>query len=312
MSSIQSKISISGQVEDESKEYESECWRVSLSNDSFEIEIFCNVPSEGKEFIKWKALMRELATCTVNKVCLFGSLPPNRKNFNVRYVPLFCDAIKKNSVVTRLDVGAGVYIDDNGMRSICELLQTHATITRVWFIQDCHHSIIGAYLEKVLTVNNTIQTLQISVTAEEVIFVARALPHNSTLTKLDLWGLPGHKMGNKGLRILCEGLKRNRSITDINLGSSDISDEGTKDLCSVLAVNHSITSLDLRWNDIIALPSDFAFLTHIKTLNLTDNPNIRFPPPHILWNETRLFEFFTTFRYEGRKFHFLLGFQESW
>jgi len=310
MSSIHNKITKNVEVEDESKEYESECWEVLVTEDTLKILLYRREPTiEAADFNKWKALMRKVATCKVNKVRLIGSVYRSKSTFNTQYVPLFCDAIKSNTVVTALEVWSSA-IDVNGMKGICGVLQTHATITDVCLSRVSRDSIVGADLEKLITVNSIIKTLKVDVTAEEVMFIARALPHNSTLTELAFWGRYSHQMGNKGLRILCEGLKRNHSITSLDLGYNDISKDGTKYLCSLLAVNHSITSVNLCGNDIVALPNDFAFLSHINTLDLTCNSNIRFPPRHIAYSQTEVFEFFATFRYGRMKFHFLLGFQE--
>jgi len=127
-------------------------------------------------------------------------------------------------------------------------------------------------------------------------FVARALRHNSTLTALDFSFTP---MGNKGLRILCDGLKHNRSISFINLQKIGISYEGAKDIYSVLESNHSITTVNLSNNKLVNLPKGFAFLTHITTLDLSDNPNLRFPQ-----------SFFADFRCGRVKVIFLLGFHK--
>jgi len=251
MSSIHTKMVISDEVEDDLSEYKSDYWWIRVDDDCFRIMMYftrkrvrrarsqrvpvATMPATmTSEVNKWKALMRKVAACEYNAIHLVGESAQDKKIFNDRYVPLFCDAIKSNTVVTTLEVWFDL-LDDNGMRAVCEALQTQATITYVRFY--CSYppaqSVIGADLEKLITVNATIQTLKVDVTAEEVIFVARALPHNSTLTKLDLMGMRRHRMGDKGLRILCEGLKRNYSITDINLRDNKIGDEGTKDLVSL-------------------------------------------------------------------------------
>jgi len=197
----------------------------------------------------------------------------------------------------------------------------------MWALTCSHFShSVGADLEKLIVVNTTIKTLAVNLTAEDVVCVARALSCNSTITKLQLssmQNMPRHRIGNKGLRILCEGLKRNNSVTTLYLDANDISDEGAKDLCSLLQVNHTINGVNLNNNNIVVLPEGFAFLTHVMRLALYDNDNIRFPPSRLFdedddldegdaWNLylTQLRNFFAEFRYGRMRLQFLLGFHE--
>lgn len=56
--------------------------------------------------------------------------------------------------------------------------------------------------------------------------------------------------GDAGLRILCEGLSNNKSVTALDLPDNDISDEGIKELMLALVHNTSLTQLQLAYNKI--------------------------------------------------------------
>jgi len=141
---------------------------------------------------------------------------------------------------------------------------------------------------------------------------AEMLKNNKLITTLILFTyiLSFRQSHNKEMQFLSEGLLHNRSITRIDLSCCRIGDAGAKELCSVLEVNHSITHVDLSFNRIVFIPEDFAFLTHIKTLNLDGNYDLRFPPQKVVDDYAKLFDFFADFRCFRMKFHFLMGFHE--
>jgi len=297
---------LSNEVKDESKEYESDCWSIRIGDDGYFTIAMMSIPNEASDFLKWKALIKKVAT--VSKVYLRGGsyASIDKQSFCTLCIPLFCDAIKSNTIITSLKVSSFA-LNNNAMKHVCDVLQTHTTITYAWFHCRFFSDSIGADLEKLIVLNNTLKTLAVDITAEEAAFVGRSLPRNSSLTVLDLEG-GDHHMGNKGLRMLCEGLKANNSITNINLQGNKISDKGgAEDLFSLLEVNHCIVHINLRNNRFISLPEGFAFLTHVKTLNLLDNC-LRSPPQHVATNQAKLFQFFADYRYGPMKLHFLLGF----
>jgi len=288
-------------------------WRWHCENDDSVFKIVINVTptvaTTAAFLINWKAMMRKVESERKVDLKLYDYRESSgyKKRLKDRFIPLFCDAIKRNIVITSLKVSSEVF-NNIMLKSLFKVLQTHTTITNVQFWR-MNHS-IGSYLEQLIVVNSTLKSLSVDITCEEAKCVARALPHNSAITSLRLWGSLSRRLGNKGLRILCEGLKRNHSITDINLGYNDIDAEGAKNLCSLFAVNHSITSVDLRWNKITRLPQDYAFLSHITTLKIYGNRYLFFPPKHLSRSQHALSAFFGNFRYGQMKFHFLLGFHE--
>jgi len=232
------------------------------------------------------------------------------KSFNYECIPLFCKALKNTKVIKSLRVFE--VLNHIGMKSICQVLQTQSTITLVKFAYNQFKRSTGCDLEELITVNKSIHSLSVEVSNEDMKFIARAFPHNSTLTSLRIFSTNYYSpVNDKGLRILCEGLKYNQSITILELIINDVSDEGAKDLCSVLELNHSITHINLRENKIVNLPEGFAFLTHIKYLDLFGNHNLHFPPRDVVEKgQKALFKFFADFRYGPMRFNFLLRFDK--
>jgi len=291
--------------------YESECWNVGILDGNTRFHIYIErYPTSAEDFTKWKALMKTIESARY--ILLDESTDDHKdlKSFNDHCIPLLCNALKNNHVITTLKLLR--VLNNVGMKSLCTLLQTHSTITDASFDNNRFSRSIGSYLEDLITINKTLTTLEVDVTNEDMKFVATALPHNSTLTVLDVGRWPDdlHHIDNKGLRILCEGLKRNRTITTLKLYDNHISDEGAKDLCSLCEVNHTIITIDLSANRILKLPDGFVFLTHIKRLDLTGNPNLQFPPRRVVGDEAKQNAFFADFRCGRLKFHFLLGFHE--
>jgi len=291
--------------------YESECWDQVIDVVDNGVEIYLLVcPTLSEDLNRWKLLMKKVETARNVELALEDDDDFDLKSFNDECIPLLCNALKNTKVIISLSVSE--VLNHIGMKSICQVLQTQSTITSVTFSfnEFCHS--IGCDLEDLITVNKTIHNLQIVVSNEDMKFIARGLPHNSTLTTLEIRSANfDSPVDDKGLRILCEGLKRNQSITILKLVFNDFSDEGAKDLCYVLELNHSITHIDLRFNKIVNLPEGFAFLTHIKYLYLTDNRNLHFPPLDVVNNgQKALFKFFADYRYGPMRFNFLLGFDK--
>jgi len=282
MSSSPTKKIISAEVKDD---YQSECWHVSFAGDENDDTKCLTIsirhsPTKASDFVKWKTLMRKVANAPIVVLFAYNHIVvDDKKTFNHRCLPLFCEALNNNTIIAALTVYPEV-LDEIGMTSICKVLQTHTTITYAGMMSEHFSHSIAHDLQQIVELNNTLTTLEVDVNAEDVIGLARALPHNSTLTELGLWGYD-RKLGNEGLRTLCDGLRGNHSIVHIDLRSNDISDEGATYLCSLTEVNHSITWVYLGGNLITSLPQNFAFLTHI-TLDLSDNTTMSFPPKHVV------------------------------
>jgi len=300
-------------------EYESDCWELyvrnaSQSNKKIDI-IMKRIPTSQVDLVKWTVLMQMVKSSLeviLSSSCYLRFTDSVKKSFNDQCIPLFCDAIKNNTIITFLNITPLLLLNDVGMKLVRKVLQSHTTITSLQFFTfyATFNESMGRDLEELIIANTTLKTLTVCVVGGEAKFVSRALPRNSTLTTLDVSGVIYRPLGNEGLRVLCEGLQQNHSITNIELRNSWISNEGATYLWSLLEVNHSITNVDLGHNHITILPESLAFLTHVKTLKLYGNNKLVFPPQQVVKSQSKLSEFFAEFRYGPMKFHFLLGFHE--
>jgi len=73
------------------------------------------------------------------------------------------------------------------------------------------------------------------------------LKKNSSLTKLNL---AGTKIGDEGTNCIVEVLKHNHTLRVLNLKNNKISAQGAKLIAEYLKTNPSLTTLDLQDNDI--------------------------------------------------------------
>jgi len=269
--------------------YESTCW----SGRDGMVRINQN-PTSSDDFRKWQILMKHVRTeSTISLYLDSGDF--DIASFNNIYIPAFCDMLKNNHVITALEFGQ--ILNNSGLKCVCKILHSHKTITSVslWDNQ-CKGS--GAELEHLLLNNKCIKSLRVTVGTEDLKYIAMSIPYNSTLTSLDLNNVWSTKIDDKGMRMLCQGLLKNHSITKITLSCNRIGDAGARELCSVLEVNHTITDISLSSNVIVVLPEAFAFLIHIKKLLLANNSHLQFPPYHIANDDdpAKLLEFFADFR----------------
>jgi Ran GTPase-activating protein (RanGAP) involved in mRNA processing and transport len=79
------------------------------------------------------------------------------------------------------------------------------------------------------------------------------LKRNETLTSLDLSGLSGinrNHIGLKGSRALCEMLQMNKVLCQLNLASNGMGSEGIRLLCQGLKGNRVITELNISSNNV--------------------------------------------------------------
>jgi len=290
----------------ETKSWSAQC---SLFGDMWNISIE-ETRTLSADFNKWQILMKQCATARQILLYTRWDVPLDYTYFNKIYVPEFYTMLKNNKVIETLllrDV-----LNSAGMKCICKVLQSNNTITDLKFQWNEFGSSIGSDLEHLVLHNKCIKSLLVDHAGNEVIgSIAKSLPHNSTLNELGLPNVRDNEfvMGKKVMRLLLKALLLNHSLTSIDLENQNIGDDGAKDLCSVLEVNHTITHINLNNNRISAFPEAFAFLTHIETLYLARNPDIRFPPKrNVASNKVDVF--FAKFRRLRMRFHFLLGFHK--
>lgn len=237
-----------------------------------------------------------------------------KKSNNVtRYIPAFCDMLSKNKVIACLNLDGNVFL-----RCLCKVLRTCDTIRRLELKHNPFSDSAGVcHLEQLLLHNRFLKYLCITIGSEGLKYIARALPYNSTLIELSFTG--SNTVDITGMRILSNGLLHNHSIKVIKFNETNINDQCAQELCSVFEVNHTVEVVDFCKTEIVRLPETYAFLSHIKSIDLAFNNQIRFPPLEVVrgaaehWglgpatSQDKLSTFFSDFRRFRVRFHFLLG-----
>ena len=116
-------------------------------------------------------------------------------------------------------------------------------------------------LMEALNVNNSLTTLTLTafnnpiayaihgISRKGVRALAGMLRVNDTLTTLDIHG-HGHEFGDEGANLFAEALKRNATLTTLNIGQNKISSQGVRLLAKVLKTNRTLTTLVLVNNHI--------------------------------------------------------------
>ena len=93
----------------------------------------------------------------------------------------------------------------------------------------------------------------------------------SSLTEIDL---TNNEIGDEGVKLLADILRRNPNITTLNLSLNNIGDEGLSTLAEVLATNSPLQNLNLSFNEITeveALTPAIAANKNLVRLSLSRN-----------------------------------------
>ncbi|KAL9976649.1 hypothetical protein ACROYT_G013971 [Oculina patagonica] len=176
------------------------------------------------------------------------------KSFNPT---LDIEAFKINTTLTYLDL-RGKQIDENGARSLSEVLKVNATLTNL----DVSENNIGR---------------------RGADFIFKALKHNATLTNLNV---SNNNIGEGGADSLFSALLHNTTLTNLNVSNNNIGEGGADSLFSALLHNTTLTNLNVSNNNIGEGGADFlsSALVHNTTLtNLNvSNNNIGEDGAHFL------------------------------
>eukprot|EP00471_Norrisiella_sphaerica_P012190 CAMPEP_0184494414 /NCGR_PEP_ID=MMETSP0113_2-20130426/28671_1 /TAXON_ID=91329 /ORGANISM="Norrisiella sphaerica, Strain BC52" /LENGTH=409 /DNA_ID=CAMNT_0026880161 /DNA_START=22 /DNA_END=1248 /DNA_ORIENTATION=- len=104
-------------------------------------------------------------------------------------------------------------------------------------------------MEYITTWNNSVTTLNLSanqIPADGAVHIAKALADSSC--KLQTLNLASNRLTDEGAFALAEALKKNSSLTDLDLSFASIEDEGLVALCNAVAGNVTLDTLKLAGN----------------------------------------------------------------
>ncbi|CAM4688641.1 unnamed protein product [Lepidochelys kempii] len=113
-----------------------------------------------------------------------------------------------------------------------------------------HHSPIYLLCQALKASNSNLKTLnfeECDLTDTCCGDLATLLRTNQSLTDLKLGG---NKLGDAGVKLLCEGLKQNCKLQSLNLEECGVADAGCGDLAAVLRTSQSLAELDLSGNKL--------------------------------------------------------------
>uniref|UniRef100_A0A8C3XMU6 Uncharacterized protein n=1 Tax=Chelydra serpentina TaxID=8475 RepID=A0A8C3XMU6_CHESE len=129
--------------------------------------------------------------------------------------------LRTNQSLTELELGANVGLGDSGVQQLCEGLKHSNCKLQRLDLWDCGLMDAGCMdLAAVLRTSQSLTELKLS--------------HN--------------KLGDAGVKLLCEGLKQNCKLQSLSLRWCNITNAGCGDLADVLRINQYLTKLMLGYN----------------------------------------------------------------
>lgn len=189
-------------------------------------------------------------------------------------------ALCGNPSLTELNLSRNE-MGDSGLMQLCHgLKHPECRIEKLWLVSCTLSGSCGAALASVLSTSQTLTTLCLgenelgdsavmqlcegltepgckiqtfdlwlcSLTASCCPGLASALMGSSSLTELTL---SNNKLGDSGLRLLCDGLRHpDCKVQSLYLDSIGLTDDCTADLCSALATNEALQTLTLNCNHL--------------------------------------------------------------
>ena len=169
----------------------------------------------------------------------------------------------------RLDIW-DTSLDSKCVSILSEILKTNKTIKTLWLFSS---SLTGG-IKKVsdsLCNNKTLKELVLlnvtGITDEDMTHLSTMLATNTTLKELDLFNC---NITDNGVRYICEGLTKNQTLTELNIGRNrQITSVSTSTIVDLIQTTTSLTRLYLNYT---SLNND-----DIKTIctSLTKNTTIR-------------------------------------
>ena len=209
------------------------------------------------------------------------ALALNIGNWSVSKFCKFCEALEKNTTLTKLTVKYE-RTEDDSIKAIALVLKRNTTLTKFSLIHDFYGIVDGSgsarVLAEALKENTTLtklelnsyyidrdgaqafaKTLKENVTLTELALVCNgivadgtkaitgALKENNTLLKLRL---SSNQFNSKSTQIIAEALNENVRLTELALACNGIDDDGARVIAAALKVNTTLTKLNLMTNFI--------------------------------------------------------------
>jgi len=184
---------------------------------------------------------------TTPELSIFGDCPNAH-----RYSEMIAEVLKTNTTLTSLIVVGGDS-DKRGNSMILEALKTNTTLSELGFAHTFAREEDVEALAELLKENHTLKTLNFwqSPMKQRVRETFFGILMDKAITELSFLDQKGIRNGldDRGAAAVCELLKRNTTLTFLDLTHNDIGVDGTMLIFEGLKTNHSLKALIITKDD---------------------------------------------------------------
>jgi len=177
------------------------------------------------------------------------------------------DMLSVNGALTALNLSSN-YLGDEGVSAVCEAIQSNkeTKLASLHMGKNRFGPVGAKSVAAMVAVTGVLTSINLSnnvlcgvehwgqgiYTVEGITAIADALRVNGALTSL---AISNNRMGDDGVKPICEALKQNSSLKALDLNASqtsggEIGPQGAQYLADLLSVNGALTSVDLGGNKL--------------------------------------------------------------
>ena len=181
---------------------------------------------------------------------------------------IFLKSVIKNTTLEKINLQA-VEFDEEEQKIIAEILKKNRTLKKIFLNQISEKSVLES-----LKTNTTLKKIALKLSEIEVSLLCEALIENKSLESLNL---SNGDFREKDLIEICKNLENNKSLKSLNFCENKIKDnKNFSIICDSLKKNTTITSLNLSWMNLKELNAKYISEllyqnTTLKKLNLNGN-----------------------------------------
>ena len=177
------------------------------------------------------------------KVLLFSG-----NNISYKGAKVISEFILINKSLQILDISCNS-ISDNGAMAISDCLKNDYTLQELYLSSNQITTVGAEKIGEAIQVNNTLQKLSVSHNplCDGVITICDGLKCNNTLLELDL---SQSQITNENAKVIAEVIHVNTALQKLDISHNRISDEGVIVISDCLKYNHTLQELNLSWNKL--------------------------------------------------------------
>ena len=174
-------------------------------------------------------------------------------SINGRGARYLSEGISSSSAINKLDLSYNpIQRGEDGLSHLCQALTTNTSLVELT-LTNCELIFTeenGQALSLMLKTNKTLKIFTLlsnSINGRGVCYLSKGISSSSAISKLDLKGNPIQD-DKDGLSHLCQALKTNTSLVELNLSYCKLHEACGPALRHMLETNKTLTSLDLSHN----------------------------------------------------------------